>query len=251
MDIETIVNFLSETTDKLYPFVRTYKIMNNLGDISEYIKINLKPNINLEELANELKVNIILINEKLEFNCIDFNYNKYLCLIKNENKYEFAYIKSSSSKVIYIFTKKDIENVNLTSINYQNDEDDDEDYKEITETCEKPAITIDEADIQTEEYSSVKEIIKKEFGEVSNELLEDEQNSLEIVSEEENTEPTSNVKNVNGIIIPRELIDMEEKILKKLLKNDIIAYFLKVNKNVSQSQLNKYTKDKLIEMIKK
>lgn len=258
MDIDTIINFLSESSDRLHPFIRTYKCMSSLNDISEYIKINLKPNINLEELGNELKVNIILINEKMEFNCIDFNYNKYICLIENKERYEFAYIKRSDSKIIYIFTKNDILNINLKPIEYNNEEDDDEDYKEITETNDKPTITIDETDIHTEEYGSVKDIIKKELGVISDTILEDEQNSLTIsdlpdtIDEPEHVPvQKSNMKNVNGINIPEELIKIEEKQLKKLLKNELIGYFLKVNKDISDKQLNKYTKEKLIEMIKK
>jgi hypothetical protein len=254
MDIKTIVNFLSETNDRLNPFTRTFKMLNNISDISEYIKINLKPNIKLEELGNELKVNIILINEKLDFKCIDFKYDKYICLIQNKNKYEFAYIKQSNSKVIYIFTKNDISNINLTNnisnINLTNnivynddDDDDDEDYKEIIDTY-KPTITIDESEIHTEEYESVKDIIKKELGEIQ--LLDEDHNSLEICSEENKNEN----KIVNGLIIPKELINIDIKPLKKMLKNDIINYFLKVNTNYNNSQLNKFTKEKLIEMIK-
>jgi hypothetical protein len=287
MDIDTIVCFLSETNDKLYPFNRTYKMMNNLSDISEYIKINLKPNIKLDELGNELKVNIILINDKLEFNCINLNYDKYICLIQHKNYYEFAYIKQNNSKDIYIFTKKDIENIKLISTKINNDDDDDEDYKEITETYDKPTITIDESEVHTEEYSSVNDILKKELGDISDSILEE---TIEIVSEKEDetmsvetmpvetmpvetmpvetmpvetmpvetmpveTMPVKTapiIKSVNGIKIPNELITMDDKVLKKLLKGDIIKYFLKENKNVSQAQMNKYTKEKLIEMIRK
>jgi hypothetical protein len=249
MDIDTIINFLSETNDKLYPFNRTYKLLKNLSDISEYIKINLKSNIKLEELGKELKVNIILINDKLEFNCINLNYDKYICLIQHKNCYEFAYIKQNNSKEIYIFTKKDIQNINLNLLQINNDDDDDEDYKEITETYDKPCITIDESEVHTEEYSSVNDILKKELGNISDSILEE---TIEIVSEkEEEIVNKSNDKIVNGIKIPNELTIMDEKILKKLLKGDLIKYFLKENTKISQNQINKYTKDKLIEMIKK
>jgi hypothetical protein len=297
MNIETIVNFLSEQTDRLYPFNRTYKLLNHLSDISEYIKINLKPNIKLEELGHELKVNIILINDKLEFNYIDLNYNKYICLIQHKNKYEFAYVKQNNSKEIYIFTKKDIGNINLIAIQ-NNDEDDDEDYKEITETYDKPTITIDESDFHTEEYNSVNDILKKELGDISDKILEE---TTEVVSETINiddeiidnepipvistsvvstpivstpavstpivstsvvetqvAEPVvstsvvpQSIKTINGVRIPNELIVMDDKVLKKMLKGDMVKYFMKENSNISQAQMNKYTKEKLFEMIRK
>lgn len=246
MDINIIVDFLCEENDRLFPFIRTNKIIADLSEIGEYIKINLKPNINLEELSKELKVNIILINEQLEFNCLDYKYDKYICLIQHNDKYEFAYIKLGT-KIIYIYKKDEIKNIKLNISNNQIDNSDNsDDYEEIIET---ENITIDDIvkteDLQPINYNSVKDIIKKELG---NDISTEDLNEID---ELELTETLPEIKKVDGFIIPNEFIKMNVVELKKMLKNDIVAQFKKVNPDIISSKYVKITKEKLIEMIKK
>jgi hypothetical protein len=268
MNINQIIDFLCDENDRLYPFIRTNKILNNLSEINEYIKINFKPNINLNELGKELKVNIIIINKNLEFNCLNNNYDKYICLIEHKNGYEFAYI-SQNNKIIYIYKKDEIKNVNLNILNsYQenintitninnSDDDNSDDYEAIkNNTIDEHIIT---EDLQTEDFNSIKDIIKKELGnDINTEDLNEiddlslTETKLEIESnknDSKNIESTNKNKIVDGFVIPKELINMDLVKLKKMLKNDIVNYFQKVN-NVAISKYTKITKDKLIEMIK-
>jgi hypothetical protein len=242
MNIDTIINFLIETNDRLFPFSRTFKIFKNLHELSFYLKINLKPDINLHDLRNTLQVNIMFINENLEY--ITFgknNYNKWICLIKHSNGYEILNIKQK-----YIINYSDICNLKINNLSEENilsddindDEyDDDEDYKAIDTN-----MTIDEENIiHTEELKSVKEIINKELYNDIQELLIDTmemENNIII--------PISNKIENKQDIIPIENI---HNILNKMVKEKLINIIMLNDNSAKKSILNKNIKDKLIEII--
>jgi hypothetical protein len=248
MDIDTITNFLSETNDRLLPFNRTYKTCKSLNEISSYLKINLKPNISLHEISKDLKVNIMFVNENLEF--ITFsnnNYDKWICLIKHQNGYEPLHIKQK-----FIINHSEISNLKINNFSDEHedeieDEDDDEDYREIDTN-----ITIDEDTvIQTEDLKSVKDIMNKELYndlqellidtiEMENNILEPIKNDKQVLNKKESEKNESNKKESDK----NELVK-----LQKMVKDKLVTIIMDNDKSLKKTILSKNTKDKLIELI--
>jgi hypothetical protein len=233
MDLDIILNYFNETSDRLFPFIRNFKVYSHLHELSQYIKINLKPNINIHELESEVYANILLVTDKLEFISFNNKYNKYICLIKHKDGYEILNIKQK-----YLIHQNELSNIKihfLTKFNIDDDDDDDdEDYKEIENN-----ITIDdEFIVHTEDLKSVNDIIKKELvndiNEIITETIEIDNTFLENIKEEIHTNKQSEeVKNK----------------LNKMIKEKLIEIIMNNNSSTKKSMLNKNTKDKLIDMI--
>jgi len=142
-------------------------------------------------------------------------------------------------------------------------------------TIEESIIRTEELhDLQNNNFNSIKDIIKKELGndistedlnEIDNLVLTESNHIIEPIVSSSVVKPSVETsiktvemlqvanqteKIVNGYKIPIELIDMELIRLNKMLKKEIIVCFQNVNPKISFNMFNKYTKEKLIEMIK-
>lgn len=241
MDINIIVDFLKEQSDRLFPLQRKHKV-NKLYEISKYIGYNLSENITLEKLSNNFKFNIVTIDNHLNFNCNYYNekFTQWIYLIINNDNIEIL-----SNNQQFIFKNNLFKNINVT--NNLDETDDDADYEEINTLDYKVSENISKMPILSVNASITNIIDKLESSDLQNEekTIDESEEVLE-----ENVSYDGNKKYIyDNIEFPKELILLDKSKLKKMLKGDIVKKLLENNKIDEKTLNKKFTKEKLIEII--